>query len=165
MWVSGVRAGAHTGGYTGFSFDINGLLRAGGNEVVVGAFDPSDATGIPVGKQSRNPGGVYYTAASGIWQTVWLEPVAEAHVSTLDITHLDPAVGGVQRELGGTTRRGWPGWRVTGNSGSPCCGGNLVDDHIYVGPGERVRAANLALLSENRCSARWTCRWERCSCR
>ncbi|MGW0518860.1 AbfB domain-containing protein [Crossiella sp. NPDC003009] len=86
VWVNGVRAGAHTGGYTGFSFDITGLLRAGGNEVVVGVFDPSDATGIPVGKQSRNPGGVYYTAASGIWQTVWLEPVAEAHVSKLDIT-------------------------------------------------------------------------------
>ncbi|MBP2474776.1 hypothetical protein JOF53_003648 [Crossiella equi] len=86
VWVNGKRVGGHSGGFAAFTFDITSALRAGGNEIVVGVYDPSDSTGNPVGKQTKNPGGVYYTSASGIWQTVWLEPVPEAHVSTVDVT-------------------------------------------------------------------------------
>jgi hypothetical protein len=86
VWVNGTRVGAHTGGYGKFSFDITARLRTGANELIVGVHAPVDAGGQPVGKQRRTPGGIFYTAASGIWQTVWLEPTANAFVTRLDVT-------------------------------------------------------------------------------
>ncbi|HEU5471949.1 MAG TPA: AbfB domain-containing protein [Actinophytocola sp.] len=86
VWVNGVRVGGHTGGYGKFSFDITPRLSTGANELIVGVFAPIDSGGQPVGKQRRNPGGIFYTAASGIWQTVWLEPTASAWVTRLDVT-------------------------------------------------------------------------------
>jgi len=74
--VNGREAGSHRGGYDGFSLDITDLLRAGGpQEVVVGVWDPTDSWIQPRGKQVRNPEGIFYTPTTGIWQTVWLEPV------------------------------------------------------------------------------------------
>ncbi|MET9559726.1 AbfB domain-containing protein [Streptomyces tauricus] len=92
VWVNGGQAGAtHSGGYDSFSYDITGLLNGGTNTVVVSVWDPSQ-TGIgAVGKQRINDvaphpgGGIFYTAASGIWQTVWLEPTATAHITRLDM--------------------------------------------------------------------------------
>jgi hypothetical protein len=86
VWVNGTRVGSHTGGYGQFSFDITAWLRAGNNELIVGVFAPADNGSQPVGKQRLRPGGIFYTAASGIWQTVWLEPTTAAHVTRLDIT-------------------------------------------------------------------------------
>ncbi|MEU3294361.1 ricin-type beta-trefoil lectin domain protein [Streptomyces longwoodensis] len=86
VYVNGTRVGAHTGGYDAFSFDITSALRSGSNEVIVGVYDPTDAGSGAVGKQRNSPGGIMYTASSGIWQTVWLEPVAPAHITRLDMT-------------------------------------------------------------------------------
>ncbi|WP_158889166.1 AbfB domain-containing protein [Amycolatopsis anabasis] len=102
VWVNGVRVGGHTGGYTRFSFDITDAVRPGGNELLVGVHDPTDAGGQPLGKQRLNPSDIFYTAASGIWQTVWLEPTAAAHVTRLDVTPDVPgsAVGVTVRTAG-----------------------------------------------------------------
>ncbi len=85
VYVNGKKVGQHIGGYDAFSFDITPYLRAGSNELVVGAYDATSNDGT-VGKQSNTPGGIFYTPTSGIWQTVWLEPVAAAHVTRLDTT-------------------------------------------------------------------------------
>jgi beta-galactosidase/beta-glucuronidase len=87
VWVNGQQVGQHRGGYDGFSFDITGALnKAGANELVVSVSDPTDAGTQPRGKQVRQPKGIWYTSTSGIWQTVWLEPVSPASILDLKIT-------------------------------------------------------------------------------
>jgi beta-galactosidase/beta-glucuronidase len=87
VWVNGKKVGQHTGGYDGFSMDITDALSATNeNELVVTAWDPTDAGTQPRGKQVRHPGGIFYTSTSGIWQTVWLEPVRSAHITGLRVT-------------------------------------------------------------------------------
>jgi hypothetical protein len=87
VWVNGVRAGEHRGGYDPFTFDITDLAKFGEeNVLVVGVSDPSDSGSQPRGKQRRVPKGIWYTPVSGIWQTVWLEPVPTSYVSGLKIT-------------------------------------------------------------------------------
>ncbi|WP_034594022.1 glycoside hydrolase family 2 [Hamadaea tsunoensis] len=86
VWVNGVSVGGHTGGYDSFSLDVTGALNGGTNEIIVGVYSPVDAAGIPLGKQRLNPSGIFYTASSGIWQSVWLEPTPAAHVTRLDTT-------------------------------------------------------------------------------
>jgi hypothetical protein len=85
VYVNRTRVGQHSGGYDAFSFDITPYLRAGSNELVVGAFDPTTGDDM-LGKQTLNPGGIFYTPSSGIWQTVWLEPVSAPHITRLDLT-------------------------------------------------------------------------------
>ncbi len=85
--VNGKELGTHRGGYDGFSFDISNALKpAGDQEIVVAVFDPTDAGSQPRGKQVRDPNGIWYTPTSGIWQTVWLEPVSPDHIEALRIT-------------------------------------------------------------------------------
>lgn len=87
VYVNSQQVGAHTGGYDAFTFDITDHLNAQGpQELVVYVEDPTDQGGQPRGKQILNPGGIWYTAVSGIWQTVWLEPVAPAHIDRLQMT-------------------------------------------------------------------------------
>ena len=75
VWLNGKEIGQHRGGYDAFSFDITGRLkRAGEEELRVAITDPTEGD-QPRGKQSRNPEGIFYTPTSGLWQTVWLEPV------------------------------------------------------------------------------------------
>ncbi|MFK9090120.1 FIMAH domain-containing protein [Bacillus salipaludis] len=85
VFVNGEKAGSHKGGYDGFSFDITDQLKAGSNELIVEVKDAT-STDQPLGKQRLNPGGIFYTSVSGIWQTVWMEPVAAASISKLDMT-------------------------------------------------------------------------------
>ena len=87
VYVNGKLAGSHAGDYDSFSLDITRLLSSTGpNELVVGYYDPIGAAGEPVGKQrSGPPRGIYHTPASGIWQTVWLEPVSPEHITALDL--------------------------------------------------------------------------------
>ncbi|WP_103350420.1 glycoside hydrolase family 2 protein [Amycolatopsis sp. CA-128772] len=86
-WVNNQLVAAHEGGYTAFSADITDVLRASGpQELTVRAEDRTDIEPFPVGKQRNTPGGIWYTASSGIWQTVWLEPVPEARIERLDLT-------------------------------------------------------------------------------
>lgn len=83
-FVNGVAVGSHRGGYDAFDFDITAALKPSGpQEIIVRVYDPTDAGDQPRGKQVRKPGGIFYTPATGIWQTVWLEAVPEAHVAGL----------------------------------------------------------------------------------
>ncbi|MBC8869346.1 MAG: glycoside hydrolase family 2 [Planctomycetes bacterium] len=85
--MNGTKVGTHKGGYDAFSIDITEALKAGENTLVVSVVD--DQSG-PKGKQDYNkfdkPAFIFYTATSGIWQTVWLETVPANHVSGLKIT-------------------------------------------------------------------------------
>jgi Glycosyl hydrolases family 2, sugar binding domain/Glycosyl hydrolases family 2, TIM barrel domain/Glycosyl hydrolases family 2 len=77
VWVNGKELGTHKGGYDAFSFDVTDALKAAGeNELIVGVFDPTDEGNQPRGKQVIKPEGIFYTPTTGIWQTVWLEPVS-----------------------------------------------------------------------------------------
>ncbi len=75
VWLNGALVGSHAGGSTAFSFDFTDYLRAGANQLVVSVWDPTSAGEQPRGKQILDPKGIWYTPVSGIWQTVWLEPV------------------------------------------------------------------------------------------
>jgi hypothetical protein len=78
--VNNKQVGEHKGGYVPFSFDITSAIPAGASEcdIVVVVKDPTDAWTQPRGKQTREPSGIWYTSVSGIWQTVWIEPVPTA---------------------------------------------------------------------------------------
>ena len=80
VYVNGELAGTHDGGSVPFFFDITSLLKEGTEqELQVAVWDPTDG-GQPNGKQSVSPGSIWYTPNSGIWQTVWLEPVNPTHI-------------------------------------------------------------------------------------
>ena len=86
VFVNGQQVGVHRGGYDSFSFDITPFIRRNEpNELIVQVFDPSQRGEQPRGKQSDTPTGDRYTASTGIWQTVWLEPVPPYHIQTLQI--------------------------------------------------------------------------------
>jgi len=85
VWVNGKEAGSHKGGYDPFTFDITDALKTGANEVVASVWDPTSDGGQARGKQVKNPHGIWYTPVTGIWQTVWLEPVAETYIESLKI--------------------------------------------------------------------------------
>ena len=86
VWVNDVKVGEHTGGFTPFYFDITSALNKGNNQLVVKVWDPTDRGEQPRGKQVERPEGIWYTPVTGIWQTVWLEPVAAQHIAHLKTT-------------------------------------------------------------------------------
>lgn len=81
VFVNDKKAGGHTGGYGSFSLDITDFLKSGSNTIVVGAYDPNDGL-APSGK--NGPRGDY-TFSSGIWQTVWMEPVEKEYISGIKL--------------------------------------------------------------------------------
>lgn len=83
IWINGIKVGTHTGGYTPFSLDITAALNKRTNTIVVRVLDSTDKGFQPRGKQVENPKGIWYTPVSGIWQTVWLEPVNSIHIRNL----------------------------------------------------------------------------------
>lgn len=84
VYVNDIKIGNHTGGYTPFSFDITPFLKKSGEQkLVVRVWDPTDKGFQPRGKQVNKPGSIWYTSVTGIWQTVWLEPVNEKHVKSV----------------------------------------------------------------------------------
>jgi len=86
VFVNGRLLGQHRGGYDRFSFDITDQLRwNGADEISVAVTDPTESD-QPRGKQSRKQEGIFYTATSGIWQTVWLEPVPEVSIDKIKAT-------------------------------------------------------------------------------
>ena len=85
VWVNSVLVGEHTGGYNPFSFDITDTLKDGENELVVKVYDPTDAGHQQRGKQVNKTHGFWYTATSGIWQTVWLEPVNHCRIEKIKL--------------------------------------------------------------------------------
>jgi beta-galactosidase/beta-glucuronidase len=85
-WVNSKQVGTHRGGYDPFTFDITEALKdAGPQEIVLSVWDPTDAGTQARGKQVRNPHKIWYTPTTGIWQTVWLEPVNKVYIKSLDI--------------------------------------------------------------------------------
>lgn len=83
------RIASHTGGHSAFSVDITDKLKDGTGTLYVRVTDSTDPNAQPVGKQRLDPGqggSIFYTATSGIWQPVWLEPVAEKYITRLNTT-------------------------------------------------------------------------------
>ena len=91
VYINRKKVGEHTGGYSYFYFDITSFLETGKNKLLIKVIDVTDTVYStwgkyqPVGKQSITPNGIWYTPASGIWQTVWLEPVSEQYIENLEI--------------------------------------------------------------------------------
>ncbi|MDR1886965.1 MAG: beta-galactosidase [Prevotellaceae bacterium] len=83
VFVNDVKVGTHKGGYTPFSFDITPYLTRGEQKLVVKVWDPTNDGYQPRGKQVNRPEGIWYTPVSGIWQTVWIEPVAKKHIAAV----------------------------------------------------------------------------------
>ena len=107
VYVNGKRLLEHTGGYTPFTVDATPALTAGGvdQELVVAVYDPTDSFGQPRGKQVSNPRDIWYTPVTGIWQTVWLEPVPAVSVENLVLTP-DLAGGVLHVRVAGRDARG-----------------------------------------------------------
>ena len=85
VFVNDIKVGTHTGCYTHFSFDVTPYLKSGSNSLVVRVEDGTDNDFQPRGKQVSKPNGIWYTAVSGIWQSVWIEPVASTHVADYNV--------------------------------------------------------------------------------
>jgi beta-galactosidase/beta-glucuronidase len=84
--VNGSLVGSHRGGSDRFDFDITDYLRRGDNELVVQVTDPTSTGAQPRGKQQLDPRSIWYTPVTGIWQTVWLEPVPALHIEDVHVT-------------------------------------------------------------------------------
>ena len=87
LYINDNKIGKHYGGYSEFSFDITKNIKEGKNKILLRVFDPSDKGYQAVGKQTLNPNVIWYTSISGIWQTVWLEPVNEIYIKKLEINN------------------------------------------------------------------------------
>ena len=81
IYVNGKYAGGHQGGYDPFSIDVTEYLKSGKNTLAIRVEDPTDSQNHPRGKQVLKPGGIWYTSVTGIWQTVWMEPVAKSYIT------------------------------------------------------------------------------------
>ena len=84
VYVNGQKAARHTGGYLSFEADITAQIRDGENELTVAVKDLSDTSYHARGKQRLERGGMFYTAQSGIWQTVWMEEVPEKYIANIE---------------------------------------------------------------------------------
>jgi len=83
IWVDGKEVGTHMGGYDPFTFDITQSIGDKKiHELLVCVWDPTDKGTQPRGKQVSSPGSIWYTPTTGIWQTVWIEPVNESYISS-----------------------------------------------------------------------------------
>jgi hypothetical protein len=85
VFINGRSLGVHKGGYDAFSYDITPYLVKGKQEIIVRVFDPTEDYGQPRGKQTTHPIGIMYTPVTGIWQSVWLEPVSKISISGLTL--------------------------------------------------------------------------------
>ncbi|MFG2674928.1 LamG-like jellyroll fold domain-containing protein [Streptomyces sp. NPDC048445] len=131
VWVNGKQVAEHTGGYTSFTADITDAVKGSGEQEIVVAVTDTTGDDQPTGKQSANPGGIFYTASSGIWQTVWMEPVAPAAVDSLTTTpdidkgrlaltvNSEDASAGAQVKAVARDKRGKVVGTVTGRANSP----------------------------------------------
>jgi beta-galactosidase/beta-glucuronidase len=122
VYLNGKKLAVHRGGYDAFGFDITGFLKEGGaQELVVGVFDPTSdkdkanpfAGNQPRGKQVTRPGGIFYTPTSGIWQTVWIEPVNSAFIEGV---HIVPDVDGGKVQITVDAQNAGHGAQVTADA-------------------------------------------------
>uniref|UniRef100_A0A7C2P116 Beta-galactosidase n=1 Tax=Schlesneria paludicola TaxID=360056 RepID=A0A7C2P116_9PLAN len=103
VWVNGTEVVTHQGGYDPFSADITKALKKDAeNELIVSVYDASDVGYQPRGKQVQNPHGIWYTPVTGIWQTVWMEPVAKSYIRSIVVTpDIDQHRFLIKAEIGG----------------------------------------------------------------
>ena len=87
LYLNDIIIGEHFGGYSEFYFDITKHIKEGNNKIVLKVWDPSDKGYQPTGKQCLEPHSIWYTPISGIWQTVWLEPVSEQYIKQLEFNN------------------------------------------------------------------------------
>ena len=87
LYINDDKIGEHYGGYSEFNFDITKNLKTGKNKIILKVWDPSDTGYQPIGKQCLDPKVIWYTSISGIWQTVWLEPVNKQYIQKLEINN------------------------------------------------------------------------------
>jgi beta-galactosidase/beta-glucuronidase len=143
VWVNGTQVASHEGGHTPFSADVTHALagEARDNIIVVRAEDPSRDVTIPRGKQywKEKSEGIFYTRTTGIWQTVWLEPVNRRRIDTLRMT---PDVDSVSVELEVSLRGIEPGMSLRATVEFD--GDQVLEDTISVGSSLVER--NLPLL-------------------
>jgi beta-galactosidase/beta-glucuronidase len=104
VWLNGVKIGSHTGGYTPFSFDITPFITGKTQQLTVKVWDPSNDGPQPRGKQVKSPEGIWYTPVTGIWQTVWIEPVNKKNITTIRTTpNIDQNVINIKPEVAGAS--------------------------------------------------------------
>ena len=85
VWINDIKVGSHSGGYAPFSYNITPFLTSGSQKLTVRVWDPNDEGPQPRGKQVNEPKGIWYTPVTGIWQTVWMEPVNAKRIENLRI--------------------------------------------------------------------------------
>ena len=96
VWVNDLKVGEHRGGYDPFTFNVTRELAARKSttdEIILRVWDGSDAGYQARGKQVRKPGGIFYTPTTGIWQTVWMEPVGNTYVTSISAHARDLQTG------------------------------------------------------------------------
>lgn len=133
VWVNGARVAQHEGGHTPFFADIGAVIRPTGNVIVVRAEDPLDDLEMPRGKQywvekpALEESSIFYTPTTGIWQSVWLEPVGRRRIADVELEpDLDAAEVLCQVTLVGDMRAA--SVRIT----ISLEGHTLADDHVGV---------------------------------
>lgn len=113
VWLNGVLAGQHIGGYWPFALDITALVKPGENLLTVAVTDDSDTGDEAWGKQKLKRGGIWYTAQSGIWQTVWCEWVPAVYIQALRVTpHWREGAVNFEVSFGGIENNSVPATRV-----------------------------------------------------
>ena len=107
VYVNDQLVGHHTGGYTAFSYDVTPFLKKRGEQkLVVKVLDATDNGEQPRGKQVSKPSGIWYTPVTGIWQSVWIEPVRSAAVTSyLAVPDVDAGAVDVTVFADGTTEK------------------------------------------------------------
>ena len=131
VYINGKKQGKHVGGYLPFSYDITEALKEEKNLLTVKVRDYSETCYYSRGKQKLKNGGMFYTAQSGIWQTVWIEKVPECYIGHLKITPLydqssimiqmeeEHGIKDIDYEVTITARKMWP-VKASGKTGKPC---------------------------------------------
>lgn len=82
VFINERSVGKHQGGFDPFTFDITDYIKKGTQQITVRVWDPTDEGPQPIGKQVKDPKGIWYTPVTGIWQTVWLEAVPESYIAS-----------------------------------------------------------------------------------
>jgi beta-galactosidase/beta-glucuronidase len=138
VFVNDVLVGSHQGGYTPFSFNITPYLTGKNNQkLVVRVWDPTDRGFQPRGKQVANPQGIWYTPVTGIWQTVWLEPVSHDHITNIKaIPNIDKNVLNVNVS-------------TASNCPSEIITVNILDKGKVVGTGKGVPGKEMRISVQN----------------
>lgn len=134
VWLNGQEVGRHRGGYTPFTCDLTPFLRRGENALVINAEDDTRSPWVPSGKQcpEYRSYGCFYTRTTGLWQTVWLEPVPETYIRSVRLTpNLEAGTVRIELALGGQPSRGnllaqaWLEGHPVGSAQAPFIGGRV----------------------------------------